>query len=76
MVEMASFNIYNVQRAVTPKAGYPELWLLCSARYLMVLYICERFHENILNSFQLTERTGTYVARHNDGDIVNASVCP
>ena len=24
----------------------------------MVLFICERFHENILNTFQLVERTG------------------
>ena len=60
MVEMAIFNIYNVQRAVTPKVGQPELWFLCSACRLMVLYICERFHENILNSFQLTERTGLH----------------
>ena len=52
MVEMAIFNIYNVQRAVTP-----ELWFLCSAHRPMVLYICERFYENILNGFQLTERT-------------------
>ena len=34
----------------------------------MVLYICERLHENILNSFHLTELTGVY-----DGnDYVNA----
>ena len=47
MVEMAIFNIYNVQRALTPRVGQPKLWFLSSARRLMVLYICERFHENI-----------------------------
>ena len=31
--------------------------ILCSACCLMVLYICEKFHKNILNGFQLTERT-------------------
>ena len=35
----------------------------------MVLYICERFHENILNSFQLTERTGV----HGRNDYVQCS---
>ena len=54
MVEMAIFNIYNVERAVTPKVGLPELWFLCSACRLIVLYICKRIHENISNHFQLT----------------------
>ena len=30
---------------------------MCSAHPLMVLYICEKFHENISDGFQLTERT-------------------
>ena len=30
---------------------------MCSARCLMVLYICEKFHQNIWNGFQLTEWT-------------------
>ena len=30
---------------------------MCSAHCLMVLYICERFHQNIWNGFQLTEQT-------------------
>ena len=39
MVEMA---MLNVQRAITPKVGKPELRFMCSARYLIVLYIlCE-----------------------------------
>ena len=54
MVEMATFN---VQRAITPKVGKPELWFICSASRLIVLYIFVKFRENILKSFQLTERT-------------------
>ena len=46
MVEMAMFN---VQRAVTPKVGNPELFFMCSACRLMVLYICVKFRENITN---------------------------
>ena len=40
-----------------PKVGKPELHFLCSAHCLMVLYICEKFHNNISNGYQLTERT-------------------
>ena len=47
--------IYNAQRAVTPKAGNSELWFLCSAHHIMVIYICIKFQENISNSFQVTE---------------------
>ena len=35
----------------------------------MELYICERFYENILISFQLTERTGV----HDGNDYVQCS---
>ena len=42
MVEMAMFN---VQRAITPKVGKPELWFMCSAHHLMVLYIGAKFCE-------------------------------
>ena len=54
MVEMA---IFNVQRAITPKVCNPELQFLCSACCLMVLNICVRCHENILNGFEVTGRT-------------------
>ena len=30
---------------------------MCSACWFMVLYICEKFHQNIWNGFQLTEQT-------------------
>ena len=53
MVEMAYFN---VQRAITPKVCNPELRFLRCARFLMVLKIYVKFHENILNDFEGTER--------------------
>ena len=49
MVEMA---IFNVQRAITSKVGNPVLSFMCSA----LLYIDDKFHENISNGFHLTER--------------------
>ena len=52
-----SRNGFDVQRAVTPKVGKPELWFMYSAHCLIVLYICVKFHENISNCFQLTDRT-------------------
>ena len=54
---MNRITICNVQRAVTPKAGNSELWFLCSAHHIMVIYICIKFQENISNSFQVTEQT-------------------
>ena len=53
IVEMAMFN---VQRAITPKVGKPELLLMCSAR-LMMLYICFKFGENISEGIRVMERT-------------------
>ena len=49
--------IFTVQRAITPKVCNPEFRFLCSAQRLMVLNICMKFHENILNGFKVTERT-------------------
>ena len=46
MVEMAMFN---VQRAITPKVGKPELWFMCSACCFKMFYICVKFCENITN---------------------------
>ena len=40
IVEMAMFN---VQWAMTPKVGKPELLFVCFARRLIVLYICVKF---------------------------------
>ena len=54
---MTGITIYNVQKAVTPKAGNAEFWFLCSAHHIMVIYIGIKFQENISNSFQVIERT-------------------
>ena len=53
MVEMAMFN---VQRAITPKAGKSELRFMCSACCLIVLYTCVKFCEN-MNCIRVMERT-------------------
>ena len=44
---MSGITIYNVQREVhvTPKAGNLELWFLCSAHHIIVIYICIKFEE-------------------------------
>ena len=52
---MMDISIKNFQRAVTLKVCKQELWFLCSTCFLMVLYIYVQFHENISNSFQVTE---------------------
>ena len=44
MVKMAMFN---VQRAISPKVGKPELQFICFACCLIVVYICVKFGENI-----------------------------
>ena len=54
MVEMAMFN---VQRAITPKVCKPESWFMCSARCLIVLYICVKFGEGISDGIRVMERT-------------------
>ena len=54
MVEMAMFD---VQRAITPKVGKPELWFMCSVHCLMVLYIAVKFRENISNDIRVMEWT-------------------
>ena len=39
------------------KRGKPELWFMCSACRLLVLYICVKFHANISDSIRVMERT-------------------
>ena len=51
MVEVAMFN---VQITITPKVSKSELRFMCSARCLIVRYICVKFRKNISNGFQLT----------------------
>ena len=54
MVEMAMFN---VQRAITPKVGKPELWFMCSACCFIVLCIYVKFRENITKGIKVIEWT-------------------
>ena len=49
---------YKLQRdVVTQKIHIQELWFLHSACHILVLNICMKFYEYILNSFKVTERT-------------------
>ena len=50
-------KIVNTQRAITPKVGKPELRFMFSARRLMVLNVCVKFHENMSSGFTVLERT-------------------
>ena len=52
--------MFNVQRAITPKVGKPELRFMHSVHGLIVLYICVKCQENILDST-------SYEADMNDG---------
>ena len=54
MVEMAMFN---VQRAIIQRVGKAELQFMCSARRLIVLYICVKFGENISNGIRVIQQT-------------------
>ena len=47
----------TVQRAITPKVGKPELWFMCSAGRLIMLYICVKFRKNITNGIRVMEQT-------------------
>ena len=53
---------YNVQRCMTQKIHVyvQELWFSRSAHRLMLVNISMTFHEDILNGFQVTERTALY----------------
>ena len=50
---MTTITIYNVQRAMTPKVGKPQLRFFCSARRLMAVNISVKFRTNISNGFKL-----------------------
>ena len=60
MVEMVMFN---VNRAITPKVGKPELRFMCSAHCIIVLYIAVKFCETISNRIRVMERTRNYKAQ-------------
>ena len=62
--------MFVFQRAIIPKAGKPELWFMCSACHLMVLYICVKFHEI---SQMVSVMEGTRV--HDRNGYVRCSKC-
>ena len=45
------------KRGITPKMYRQELWFLWSTCHLMMVYISMKFHDTILNGFQVTEQT-------------------
>ena len=47
----------NIQRAIKPIVGKPELRFMCSAHHLMVLSICVKIHKNVSSGFKVMERT-------------------
>ena len=53
--------MFHVQRAIIPKVGKPELWFMCFARCLIVLYICVKC-ENISGGIRVMEWTRMMVA--------------
>ena len=55
--------MFNIQRVITLKIGNPELWSMCSAHCLIMLYIYEKFHKSISNGFQLTEQKRVMVEK-------------
>ena len=48
---------YKLQRDITQKIHIQKLWFLHSACHLLVLNICMKFYEYILNSSKVIERT-------------------
>ena len=50
-------KIVNIQRAITPKLGKPELRFMCFACCLTVFNVCVKFHENMSSSFKVMELT-------------------
>ena len=54
-------KIANTQRALTQKVGKSELRFMCSARRLMVINVCVKFHENMSRGFKVMERTRNIV---------------
>ena len=53
LTERTQNSIANDQREITPKISKAELWFLCMAHRLIVLYNCIKFHLNSFNGCQL-----------------------
>ena len=50
-------TIVKVQRVITPEMYRQELRFLWLAHCLSMLYVSMKFHENVLNRFQVIDRT-------------------
>ena len=61
------FVMHNVQREITPKVSKAELPFLHSARHLMLIDNCIKFHEYSLSGFPVIERTRFVTDRQTDG---------
>ena len=61
-------TIVQFQRVSNSKMYRQELWFLCSACRLMMLYVSMKFHENILNGFQVIEQTQNYHCQISKGN--------
>ena len=64
-------NCYLHSKGYNSKTYIQELWFLRSVRRRMLINISMTFHENILNGFQVTERT-----RFCDGRTDRQTICP
>ena len=67
-IERAQNYHCPISKGNNSKLYRQKLWILCSACHLMMLYICIKFHENILNGFQVMERTQIYHCRISKGN--------
>ena len=62
-----------ISKGIPPKLYKQELWFLSSAHWLMMAYISIKFRENILNGFQVMERTRIYhcqISKENNSKTV------
>ena len=61
-------TIVKFQRGITTKLYKQELLFLPSACRLIMLYISMKFHDNILNSFQVIKPTRNYYSLISKGN--------
>ena len=54
-------KLFTNKRAITPKAGKPELRFMCSACRLMVCNVCMNVHENMSRGFKVMEQTRKFL---------------
>ena len=48
----------KMRRKIIPRELTQELWFMCSALRLVLIHVCLKFTEAILNRSLLTEQTG------------------